>query len=75
MFKINEDFGSITNKAGETLQIVVTPTKGLLVDALIGSAIISVTLSVIAIRAFDRGANAFMDAEYDVMSKLGIFKN
>lgn len=68
-------YGPITNpKTGKSKDIVINPFNSNGVrDILIGSGIILIGISYVALSAFKNGANAFEQAEYDVMESLGLF--
>ena len=72
---VNKDFGWIKNKDGIVKNIDVNMDKGTVVDVLIGCAIIGIGVAYLVHNSFYRGANEFMNSEYQVLEDLGLFKN
>ena len=82
MFNVNRDFGSITNLEGVTKDINVNIPKTFTKRGVITGVILGVGGFLGALwfdkchqTAFYEGANAFMNAEYDTMKDLGLFKD
>ena len=73
---VNKDFGNIGNHEGTAFKdIEVKMNKDNLVDIFVGFGLIGIGAAFLIHNSFYRGANAFMNSEYEVMDSLGLFKN